>query len=165
MGVFHYFYSKKNRKALIAISSVSLIGFLDELSFWERLFNLNMPYIYDEKIDGVHDFLNLAYEIIIKLTNTYSVCLILILLNGAILVTALLIKHRLKFTRFITSNYGEPPFILAFIFSVLLFSSQVLYLGLIKNENLFIVEEIFEMNASLALIFCCLSLKEKSSTN
>ena len=41
-----------NRKGLYLISAVGLIGFLDELSWGERLFDLKVPNVYGVDIDA-----------------------------------------------------------------------------------------------------------------
>ena len=114
--------SKTNRKALIAVSAVSLLGFLDELSFGERLFELKMPLICGVKIDAAHDFFVLALKVTNDLVRSHSTYGILFLLSGIIVVTVLLFQYRVKLTKMITRNYHEPPFILALIFTVLIYS-------------------------------------------
>ena len=54
-----FLLSKKilGKRALIFISITSFIAFLSEISFGERLFNLDMPHAGGKQLDGVHDLL------------------------------------------------------------------------------------------------------------
>ena len=47
---------KGNKRALFLISAIGILGFLEELSYGEELFDLSMPRIFDKKINGLHDF-------------------------------------------------------------------------------------------------------------
>jgi hypothetical protein len=51
-------------KTYLVIPVLSLICFLDEISFGERIFNLTMPTVYGKKIDAVHDLASVAFKII-----------------------------------------------------------------------------------------------------
>jgi hypothetical protein len=153
------------RKALIVLSAVSLLGFLDELSFGERFFELKMLHIYGVKIDAAHDFFYLACKVIMQLATNYSTYVILFLSSGIIIVTVLLLKHRSKLIKIVANIYREPPFILALFFTIFVFISLVIDLDIVNNEILFMVEELFEMNAALALLICCLSLQDQLSSN
>ncbi len=165
MGLLFFLKSKMRRKALIVVSAVSLLGFLDELSFGERLFGLDMPLIYGVKIDAAHDFIYLACKVMLKLATTYPTYMILFLLTGIITVTVSLLKHRSKLAKIITSIYHEEPFVFVLFFTILVFFSIVIDLDIVHNKVLVMVEELFEMNAALALLMCCFSLQKKRSSN
>ena len=45
----------RGRKALMLFSVFGLIAFLEELSYGERLFDIEMPVLSGMKIDAVHD--------------------------------------------------------------------------------------------------------------
>ena len=102
----------------------------------------------------------MAYKVIIKLEDNYFTYVILFLSAGLIIATALLLKHRSELAKIVTSIYHGPPFILALFFTILVFFSLVIDLEIVHNNVLFMVEELFEMNAALALLVCCLSLQE-----
>jgi hypothetical protein len=161
MGLLFLLKSKKHRKAPNVVSAVSLLGFLDELSFGERLFELEMPRINGVKIDAAHDFFNLAYRVIMKLAATYPTYVILFISTGIIIAIVLLLKHKSKLTKIVTIIYHNQPFILALFFAILVFFSLVIDLDIVHNKILFMVEELFEMLAALALLMCCLSLQEQ----
>jgi hypothetical protein len=53
-----YFTTRKTShpKSHVFVSLLGMIAFLDEISFGERLLDLQMPHLGSVKIDGVHDF-------------------------------------------------------------------------------------------------------------
>ncbi len=161
IGFLFFLRSKLHCKALIIVSMVSFLGFLDELSFGERLFKLDMPRIYGVKIDAAHDFFYLAYKVIIKPAFAYSTYLILFLSIGTMFVTILLVRYRDKVTKITTNIFQNSQFTLLLFFTIFIFCALVIDLDLIHSNVLFMVEELFEMNAAFALLMCSLSLKEQ----
>ncbi|WP_413400008.1 hypothetical protein [Prochlorococcus sp. MIT 0714] len=57
------------KKMLAGISFVSLLGFLDEISFGGRIFKIKYPRIFGVNIDGIHDFLSVAKRLVKKRDN------------------------------------------------------------------------------------------------
>jgi hypothetical protein len=165
LGLLFFFKSNIHRKALIIISAVGLLGFLDELSFGERLFGFNMPQIHGVKIDAVHDFFILGCKAIKELTYSYPIYVFLFLGVGIIMVTIVTLKYSYELKETMSNIYHEPPFILALFFTTIVFSALVIDLKLVHHGALFMVEELFEMNAAIALLFCCLSLYEQRLPN
>jgi hypothetical protein len=165
LGLIFIFNNNIHRKALIFISAVGLLGFLDELSFGESLFGFNMPRIYGVKIDAVHDFFFLGYKVIMGLTYLYPIYVFLFLGVCIIGVTIVTLKYSYELKETISNIYNKPPFILALFFTILVISALVIDLDLVYHGTLFMVEEVFEMNAAIALLFCCLSLYEQQLPN
>lgn len=161
LALLFFFKSNIHRKPLIFISAVGLLGFLDELSFGERLFGFNMPYIYGVKIDAAHDFFSLGYKVIREFTHSYPIYVFLLLGVGTIMVTIVTLRYRYELRDIMSNIYLKPPFILALFFTILVFSALLIDLDLVHHRALLLVEELFEMNAGIALLFCCLSLYEK----
>jgi hypothetical protein len=56
------FRRNKNRLQLLLPTVLGLVGFLDELQWGERLLNLSMPIVAGNKINAVHDFVDVARE-------------------------------------------------------------------------------------------------------
>ena len=140
---------KDHKKLLIFVLVVGLIGFLDELSFGERIFGFAMPSIGRVKIDAIHDFFDLAYRY-----RSYSYPLTGI--GGILIVT--LVSYWVKLMLRHPSKGLGPHYVLLMFFAALVFSASVIDLEIVKYPPLFVLEEIFEMNAGIALVFCCLSL-------
>ena len=55
----------QGRKTVAIISFVSFLSFLSELSFGERIFNLDMPHAGGKQLDGIHDLLHMLQKIFI----------------------------------------------------------------------------------------------------
>jgi hypothetical protein len=151
--------SSTRRPALLAAALMGFVGCLDELSFGERLFDLQMPVIHGKKMDAVHDVFSLAFRVTKDLAGKHPV--IVIPLLGAGVIVAALAAWRLK-TRvvgFVTTQHREPAFRFAAIFALLILGALVIDLGLKNSDGLFLLEELFELNAAIALGFCAWSLR------
>ena len=95
MGIYFFLNGSNHRKSQILISGISLTGFLDEISFGERLFKLEMPQIYGVKIDGAHDLFFLAAKVTKELTLNHFIYVILFLLTGTVLTIFFLYINRI----------------------------------------------------------------------
>ena len=155
--------NKKNRKLLIIVAAVGLLCFLDEVSFGERLFALDVYHIYGTKIDSVHDFINLGYKVLLNYTHFYAGVVYPLLAICAILAILGVLKYRTELIAKISHSYSNQTYVLALIFVSLVLGAIILDLDLLHIRGALVLEELFEMNAGLALLFCCRSLhKDKS---
>jgi hypothetical protein len=164
VGLYISQKSKTNRKVPIILSAVSLLGFLDEISFGERLFHLDMPVIRGVKIDAAHDIFYLVFKEILIVSSAHRYYAVLVILISLLIATLLLLKYRsnlLKIYNYITS---APPLILAMFFVLLVFLALIIDLHILRSPVLFMLEELFEMNAALALLICGLSLHGRQFT-
>jgi hypothetical protein len=96
--------SKEHRKTLFVLSAVGLLGFLEEISFGERIFGLTMPKIAGDNIDGAHDFFTLGYKFIYGLVEefefSYTAFLPLLIGIGAIILVIVTLRNlKLKFPK------------------------------------------------------------------
>ncbi|MEM6520803.1 MAG: hypothetical protein AAF722_15890, partial [Cyanobacteria bacterium P01_C01_bin.70] len=140
-----------------------ILGFLDELSFGERIFSLSMPTLLGTKIDSIHDLAFVARNLILGYVMTYPKRS-LFALGGilGILIFAFL-KWRSKIRIFFVANLKNNTFILALIFVLFGLVAVFIDLELIHNEYLFALEELLEMNAALCLFFLCASFRRDVS--
>jgi hypothetical protein len=153
IGLLFALKSEKHRKLFILVSVVGLLAFLEEISFGERIFAIDMPYLGDVKIDSLHDFFFLFDP-----SDFHAPYFFLLAGCGAIVAGIAAVKYRRKLKEIIVCIYQNPPFILALIFASIVLVTLVIDLDMVEHEFLFMVEEILEMNAAIALLFCCLSL-------
>lgn len=164
LGLRFLLKSKTSRKEIATVSAISLLGFLDELSFGERHLDIEMHKIYDVKIDSAHDFVSLAYKMAVERPEIYSRSMVLFVLSCIAIISFfifILLKYRSKLSQVIVKNYRKPPFIFLFLFTMLVFFSLVIDLEVTDDNPLAVVEEMCEMHAALALLFLCLSLRER----
>ena len=72
LGIFSMPKQNQNRRSIAIISFASLLAFLSELSFGERIFNLDMPHAGGKQLDGIHDLLHMLQKIFIANYNYQS---------------------------------------------------------------------------------------------
>ncbi len=140
---------KHHRVAYGAIPLMGLVGFLEELSYGERLFNINMPKMYGVKIDAVHDIFYLVYKVY---CNAF---LYLFLVAFCILILSIVRKCRIKrmFEKY--PRWRFLPFFVGFGLIALIIDLEI-----VTHHFLLYIEELFEMNAALALLFATLPTGE-----
>lgn len=147
---------KKHRKIYIAITFVSLIGALEELSYGQQIFKLKMPYIYDVQIDAIHDFIELGHNILIEQGNT----LLYFLLSAIFCFISIVVflKYRKYFSQ-IPDMLRKYPLFGFFLISLSFnLSAQVFDLNLVKPQLFVALEELFEMNGALTMLFATFSI-------
>ncbi len=137
--------NESHRLAYAIVPLLGLIGFLDELSFGQRFFGLKAQTIRGVNIDAVHDVLLLA-------PDTYGVLLGFLLLTLSVLTLVVIPKTRIRirdaFKRYPRLRF--LPFFAAFGLAALALD---LHLVFIRPPFFIYLEEMFEMNAALALLF------------
>ena len=156
-----FLLSKKilGKRALIFISITSFIAFLSEISFGERLFNLDMPHAGGKQLDGVHDLLHMLQKIYIvngnyHPTETLIATTILLALAATLIYTA-----RSKISKL--NNYLKTLKIRSIVAYAISFAlvAQALDLGIIVHENHRILEEILELLAAFCLAASIIKIK------
>ena len=165
IGVLLAFRYKTHRKVLIALAVVSLIGFLDEISYGARLYTVGIPIIYGVPIDSVHDLIQVAYKVFRNLVRHNLALVLMLSLIVIIIVNVLMMVYRSKVLVLFKKIFTDPPYILTSFFILILLFSSVIDLEIWDHQVLYMVEELLEMNAGLALLFCGLSLQERLSSH
>lgn len=153
-----------NRKWLILLLALGLIGFLDELSFGERLFDLEMPVIGGVEIDAVHDFTEFGLRLTLILITDYQLAFSLVLLGGLVLSIVAILKYGNRFWTAVIADRHYPLYLVMFFFMVLIFSALSLDTGQYPFRGYQVVEECLELNAALALLTSCIIIY-KLATN
>lgn len=160
-----YFIVRKGKRqlSLVLISLVGLVGFLDEVSFGERHFNLTMPRYDGVKFDAVHDGLFWGYLKLAGLIAAHPDASLLVfsVILAAVLTGAVMARERL--VDLVGTIRREQKRMMVVIFFLLLGTAMLVDLDFIENDYLYYMEEMFEMFAGVALIFCALS-RVNSST-
>lgn len=171
LGIILLFKNYSQKKILAAASFASLLGFLDEISYGERIFGIKFPLILGKKVDGIHDLLAvvkkfIAIEIIQRPDRHFAIkeATIFLIFSSSIALICFISLCRLNHFKLIPSfSY----LILLFSFTVFLVVSQLMDLGLslykeyVKNIYGATIEEIFELFVSLSLLFTCLLVKSE----
>ncbi len=144
------------RKWLILLMVLGLLGFLEEISFGERLFNLNMPMLGGVKIDALHDFIDVGIILVSNLITDYQLPALLLLLSVFILFLFVLLKYGKRlWGAFVAESY-YPLHLMMFFFVVLAFLALLMDAEFFPFKGDLALEECFELNAALALLTSCL---------
>ena len=150
------------RKYLWTVAALGLLGFLDEISFGERLFGLSMPFVAGTKIDSAHDFVSLLY----RTRGSWACPGEMSCYTTAIAGVLVLVAGTWLFRKQIFTQYQKmqeyPHWFLLLLFSGLIFIALIIDLGRIDSELLFAFEEVIELNAALLLFVCSLCVRKST---
>ena len=147
-----------HKKILIPISALGLIGFLDELSFGERVFGFSALRLGGVKIDQAHDVLNLLSKALEGFIDSYGAYIFYVLVGVCVILSIMLFRYRSKLLNEVSGMIWKPHYILLLFFFMLGFLALLIDLKESATKPLFVLEETLEMNAAMALCFTCLSL-------
>lgn len=157
--------NKKYRSIFSFIPLVSLLGFLDEISFGQRLFSIKMPVIGGTRIDAIHDFNSVAksqvsqllHVLSIKFPDIYPLLVSGIKMSAVVLVIAGIFALTQKRKKIIASSQKlfqkYPPFRLILFASSFGLIAQLIDLEFFEHHFLVFIEELFEMNLALSMLF------------
>ena len=159
LGVFSHLKIILGKRALIFISLTSFLAFLSEISFGERLFNLDMPHAGGKQLDGVHDLLHMLQKIYIVNSNYHPTETLIATTILLALVATLIYIARAEISNL--NNYLKRLKIRLIVAYAISFAAiaQALDLGIVVNENHRILEEILELLAALCLAASILKIK------
>ena len=161
LGFLFFMKTKAHRKIFLLFSAVGLLGFLDELSFGERMFRLSMPRIGGTQIDAAHDFVYLGFGYCKNFARSHPAYTLLLIGIGAILMVRATFLYRSRLMDSISSLQRYPQYILMLICVTLVSCALLIDLEMVSSDLLFMLEEVFEMNAAIALLLCCLSVYDQ----
>jgi len=156
VSMYFFFMKGKRQKSLLVIAFIGLLGFLDEVSFGERHFRLNMPRYDGVKFDAVHDglfwgYLKISSFFEIEPNRVWALSII-----GLALLTAGGGRFRTQLKCWASTVRHNQRQLLDLTFFLLLASAMLVDLDIIDNRYLYYTEEVFEMFAGVALVFCAL---------
>lgn len=144
-----------HRAAFLLLITLGFLGFLDELSFGERLFGYNAPTIAGVKVDGVHDLVRIPLRPTrqwILTSPSGFLSMVAITFTAATILSVIVFICREKLRKWLRLSMTCPSFAAWSIFAGLLMIAILLDERLIRLDVLAILEELLEMNAALALI-------------
>lgn len=144
-----------DRRWLMLVTVLGLAGFLDELSYGERIFGLKMPRIAKIKLDAAHDVIDwLYYEGPVVVARHRGLCLLGLVVAVVLISFGLIrVRHRLRDLACDRGNY--PLYALLAFFVAFLACAVTIDLGILDpwSTQLPIVEELLELCAGIALVF------------
>jgi len=156
ISMLSFFKKGKTQKSLLLIALVSLFGFLDEISFGERHFGLNMPRYDGVKFDAVHDSLYWGFSRACSAIEFELNELWVIMGVGLAILAACGLVFRGQLKVWISRIKFNQKMQLDFVFLFLIACAMLVDLEILDNEYLYYAEETCEMLAGIALLFCSL---------
>lgn len=162
LGIWAVKKNKEWRKISIPVAFLGFLGFLDEISFGERLFDNNYPTLLGWEVNSAHDLIAVAYlffESIFGYQGTIA------LVVAAVVAVLALFLYQDKYTlNELTFNLFETvPGRYLVLFGIFLALALIVDL----KENIpprMIIEEMFEFYAALLLCLYSISLPKETGT-
>lgn len=169
--------SSHHNSGYFCIPLISLLGFLDEISFGERIFNFQFIQVIDGlKLDGIHDIISLAYKfLILKLLrnqlNNGDYSFLSCLLFCFVLAILLLIRYYRPISNFMISSLKQHLSFRFFLIMVIFFFLATLIdigvfftltnmgmLTFLNHDILSVYEELLETYVALSCLFMTLAI-------
>ena len=142
--------TKQHRITYILIAFLGLFFFLEEIDYGGTLFSRQYDHAYGLELSSVHNVSEWPY-FFLKAKSILALDAALIVFGFVIIIiTILLYKHRALINTLFQKN---PQTRFIFICGILLTGAFVLDAGLAYNHYMPYIEELLELNASLALLF------------
>lgn len=146
---------KKTRIVYLVIPFLGLMGFLEEISFGESLFNIQMPWIGDFKINSLHELIFFALWKLNK--HKYDYFWLYLFLFAFFSVAAFFIIRRYH-RHFMQALKAYPSYRFVLFSIGFLFVAQIFDMHIIDLEFDVFLEELFELNGAVGLFFASLSI-------
>ena len=159
LGLFPALKQNQGRRTAAIISSVSFLSFLSELSFGERIFNLDMPHAGGKQLDGIHDLLHMLQKIFIANYNYQPVetTVAAIVLISLLVLATYAARKKIGRLNFYLKGLGVRYLMsLAIIFGIV---AQGLDLNLFPYKNYRILEETLELLSAICIFATILKIK------
>ena len=161
LGLVYAFKNPGERKYLLFIACCGFLGAMEELSFGERLLHIEMPQLGKYKLDGAHDLFYVTYKNVKDLSRSHGVIVYPLLVGGVVWLAVYLFRNGRRIYGRIVASERADFFILVIASVILVLVSLIVDLDEFDGEFLFMLEEMFELNAAVALIAACLSLDRR----
>lgn len=151
---------KKNRnwKMLsLGVAVLGFIGFLDELSFGDRFFELNFPALLDWEVNSAHDLVAVGYLFFEDIFGLYGLIILVIGLVVTAGIALYLYQKKYSLTKIIGYTHKTLPgkYLILFCFFIL----AAILIDLKEHAtSRAITEEMFELYAAVALCFYSIRL-------
>ncbi len=166
LGVFIYAlllitrraYKGTSRAWLIFLALVGLWSFLEDVSYGQRIFGFDSPRVFGVPIDGMHDFVYVGkryLDILIKYQARRLLILVVVL---GVVMMGLVVKYWSKILAVLGNGFRSPQYLFFIIYVLLMAPSAILDLDVFSSPLTTLIEEVFEFDASLALLFGCIAI-------
>ncbi|MFZ5809565.1 MAG: hypothetical protein ACOY16_09835 [Chloroflexota bacterium] len=155
-------FISEHRGIWFGLGMLALFAFLDEFSYGLSFFHIAAPQLgHRYAIDGLHDFLKAAAKESRRWLRKGSNVPVLLWSSALILLAGVVLILRKRFITFVRQVLPRYSLSIVFLVIVVILGLLSQTIDLIESlpESFKVVEELAEMNASLALLFCAMSIK------
>ena len=139
-----------HRMLLALIAVLGAVGFLDELSFGERMFDLSMPVVAGKKVDAVHDVVGILRNVVASVdgfSRWFAAGLAVSVILAAFGYALAWLARR------------EPndlvPYVAMGIFGLTIGGALLLDTHVIRFQGATVTEEVLELSSACTLVFAC----------
>ncbi len=146
----------------LALGGLALLSFLDEVGFGLSFFHLPAPtFLQRYPIDGIHDFVKVVIKEVRRQLRKGNNFPYYVLAAGGVFLLSGLVVFRKKFWTIANTLKEKHALSLVFftVFVVFGVLSQAIDAVEIFPLAMKLMEELLELNASLVLAFCAVSLR------
>lgn len=159
LGLFSALKQNQGRRTVAIISLVSFLSFLSELSFGERIFNLDMPHAGGKQLDGIHDLLHMLQKIFTANYNYHPAETTVV--TTALIGVAILATYAARKIVYRMNSHLKELSIRYIIFLSVAFAiiAQGFDLNVFPYKNGRILEETLELLSALCLFSAVLKIK------
>lgn len=158
-GILGLWAIRKNRnwkKLSLGVAGLGFLGFLDEISFGERVFDFSYPSAMNWQIDSAHDLVAVAYRFFESIFGYYG--LIALVVGTVIAVIAIyLYQQKYSLIDLIGNTHKTLPGKYLILFSIFLAVAVLVDLKE-HTASRAVIEEMLEMYAAIALCFYSIRL-------
>ncbi len=144
------------KKIFWLIPGFGLLGFLEEESFGHSFLHFTLPKLQSTRIDGLHDLLLIGVIWVTSWELKSQILLLGVLIGGGVYLCYRIYSLWVPIRAYLTEH---PPFWYVTVCGARLFFALILDLEMLSFPGLQLSEELLETQASVALVWSCLSLK------
>lgn len=158
LGIVNAVRNRTMRQLSNVIAVLALAAFLDEISFGQFYLKYQPLRIGDKNIDAIHDIFGLIGKFIIHGLKDDTIPTLAVIGVVGILVLAFLFVYRAQLWKWAQVNLRTFAFVLLICCAGLLFIAEAIDIFFSDFTDLKMLEELFEMCASAAILFSALSI-------
>ena len=157
LGLTNWKTNRSNNNAIAFFTILAIIGFLDEISFGQRIINFTPPMAGGTSLDGFHDLANMSKKVIsINLQyHPFQALFFLISIALALIIAAFIYKKQILSLTNYLKKLKINCVVISSIFAILF--SQLLDVKIISMAYPTPLEETLELIASASLLTCLIS--------
>jgi len=149
--------TKVLRRWLLVFAVVGLLGFLDELSYGERLFGFSFPIVQGVKLDAIHDLIEIAVRTVGDNMNVLIIVVLSMFAISTIVISMFARDRVFQFWKIMKVDRLLPLYFVIMccgIVSIIVMLSDAHALPYLHLPSF--AEETLELNISISVLGCCI---------